>query len=58
MGIIFDRVRVLVQSGDVVVSAHGFDELARDNIVIAAVVVTGYRPDPQRWSEDMTRRRK
>lgn len=102
----FERIRALVASGDVVVSAHGYDELAQDDIAVAdviagtmdavmvedypgypkgpsvlllqrdrdgrslhvvwgipknaqspAVVVTGYRPDPLRWSEDFTRRK-
>ena len=100
-----DRVRSLVSSGEIVISVHGYDELAQDNIAVAdvvlgvataavveeypdyykgscilvlqqdgagrpvhivwgiprdaaspAVVITGYRPDPTRWSDDFTRR--
>jgi hypothetical protein len=100
------RVLSLVQSGEVLVSRHGYRELAADNIVpdevvagiagaivvedyptaergpsvlvlqrdssgspvhvvwgipsnasTPAVLVTAYRPDPARWSADLTRRR-
>lgn len=102
----FDRVRALVEGGEVRVSDHGYDEmsdediLARDvlagvseGIVVEdyptyakgpcvlvlqrdlvqrpihvvwgipkglsspAVVVTAYRPNPDLWSEDFTRRK-
>jgi hypothetical protein len=96
----------LVQRGEVRISAHGYDELAADDIVVRdvvsgvsdavvvedypdyhkgssvlvlqkdsegnaihivwgipkgasspAVLVTAYRPDPERWSEGFTRRK-
>jgi hypothetical protein len=96
----------LVERGEVRISAHGYDELAADEILVRdviegvsdalaiedypdyhkgptvlalqqdsegeaihivwgiqkgavspAVLVTAYRPDPQRWSEDFTRRK-
>ena len=102
----FDRIRQLIRSGEVVISAHGYDELAEDGIAVRdvmagverasivedyptyskgpcvlvlehdnegksihvvwglprgnespAVLVTAYRPDPERWSEDFLRRK-
>jgi hypothetical protein len=102
----FDKIRLLVQSDNVVISAHGYDELAEDAILVRdviagveaasvvedyptygkgpcvlvleqdgvgnpihvvwgipkgkdepAVLVTAYRPDPKRWSDDFLRRR-
>ena len=101
----FDRVVRLVARGEVVVSAHGYDELGADGILIRdilagvgegiviedypayhrgpcvlvkqrdrqgpvhvvwgipsqavspAVIVTAYRPDTSRWTEDFLRRR-
>jgi len=99
------RVQSLIQSGDYLVSRHGFRELAADGIVVEevlagvgsaivvedypssrkepsvlvlqydrnaqpihvmwgipkqaerpAVLVTAYRPAPERWSPDFTRR--
>lgn len=101
-----DRVRRLVEAGEVVISEHGYDELAADRLTARdvvrgvpdarvvedyptyhkgpavlviqmdgvgapihvvwgisagttspAVLVTAYRPDPERWSEDFTKRR-
>jgi hypothetical protein len=101
-----ETVKALVDGGQVLVSAHGYDELAADNIffrdVLAglagailvedcpearkgpsvlvlqrdgdnrpihvvwgipkdatgpAVLVTAYRPDPRRWSDDFMERR-
>jgi hypothetical protein len=100
------RVRGLVVRGEVRISAHGYDELAAEDILVRdvvggiaeaivvedyptfgkgpavlvlqfdgngdpihvvwgipqgksspAVVVTAYRPDPARWSEDFLRRK-
>jgi Domain of unknown function (DUF4258) len=106
MSVTLRRVHDLVPRGEVLVSAHGYDELAADHIfageVLAgiasavlvedypstgkgpsvlvlqkdesgrpihvvwgipaeqdapAVLVTAYRPDPDRWSDDFTRRK-
>lgn len=106
MSMTFDKVRALVQRGEVRVSDHGYDEMSDEDIltrdVLAgvfdgvvvedypiyakgpcvlvlqkdlnqrpihvvwgipknlsspAVVVTAYRPDPDLWSEDFTRRK-
>jgi hypothetical protein len=103
---IFDRILDLVARGEVVISDHGYDELAADDILVRdvltgaaegkvieeyatyyqgpcvlvlqrdhegepvhvvwgiprhavapAVVVTAYRPDANRWTNDFTRRR-
>ncbi len=105
MGQLFDQILSLVTNGQVLISAHGYDELAQDNILVRdvltgivnailveeypdyakgpcvlvlqknndespihvvwgipkdksspAVLVTAYRPDPTRWSDDFTRR--
>lgn len=102
----FERVRRLVARDEVKISAHGYDELANDGILVQniiagvseavvledypeypkgacalvlqqdaesepihvvwglpkgyespAVVVTAYRPDPERWAEDFKTRR-
>lgn len=102
----FRRILNLAQSGEVLISAHGYDEMAEDGIlagevvtgVVAgvvvedypayrkgpcvlvlqrdgrgspihvvgdipsgqtspAVLVTAYRPEPARWTEDFLRRR-
>lgn len=102
-----DRVRGLVERGEVLISAHGYDELAADDILVSealaglasavlvedypasskgpsvlmlqkdssnrpihvvwgipsgrdapAVLVTAYRPDPARWSDDLMQRKR
>ena len=103
----FQSIRNLVESGDVRISEHGYDELAQDGLTAReivdgvgdavlvedypdfpkgpsilllqkdregasvhtvwgipkgsdrpAVLVTAYRPDPERWDEEFTKRRK
>ena len=105
MGQLFNKILSLVTTGQVLISAHGYDELAQDTILVRdvltgiadaiiieeypeyakgpcvlvlqkdnnkdpihvvwgipkgqslpAVLVTAYRPDPARWSDDFTRR--
>jgi hypothetical protein len=107
MSDILDRVILLVQTGNVKISEHGYDELADEDIQVReimahsaqavvievypdypkgpcvlvllkddldrpmhvvwgipksasspAVLVTAYRPDPDRWTEDYLRRKK
>ena len=102
----FQRILELVAKREVVISDHGYDELAADGILVGdivegvregdvvedyptypkgpcvlvlerdrqgnpvhvlwgipngrsspAVVVTAYRPDPERWAEDLRRRK-
>lgn len=102
----FEQILRLVKRNDVMISDHGYDELAEDNIYVRevldsvfegivledypqyvkgacvlvlqkdaygkpmhvvwgipkgknspAVLVTGYRPNPMRWSKDFTRRK-
>ena len=106
MSITFRRVLALIELGEIRVSAHGYNELAEDNITVRdvmsgiaeaivvedcpdyakgssvlvlqrdasgnpihvvwgipkgmnspAVLVTAYRPDPDRWSNDFTERK-
>lgn len=106
MSAILTRIIALIRVGDVRISAHGYDELAEDDILAGemidgveaavlieeyptyakgpcalvlqrdgrgcpvhvvwgiprgqtrpAVLITAYRPDPARWSEDFLRRR-
>jgi len=102
----FSAIKDLIQKGEVLISSHGYDELAEDDIWVAdllagvdraevledypdfhkgpsclvlqhddeghpvhavwgiakdtqtpAVLITAYRPDPARWSEDFKRRK-
>jgi hypothetical protein len=104
---LLENILQLIQKGQVIISNHGYDELAADGILIRdiistvqdsvlieeypdypkgpcvlvlqhdredqpvhvvwgipkgmmspAVLVTAYRPDPQRWEEEFLRRRK
>ena len=68
-----ERVRALVARGEVQVSAHGYEELAADQILVhevvdglgQAVVVEDYPefpkgpcvPDPEKWDETWLKRR-
>lgn len=103
----FERIRRLIQEGNVKTSDHGYDEIAADGLYVKdilasladalvvedypdypkgpcvlvvqknqkgefihvvwgipkgksspAVLVTAYRPDPQRWEPDFQRRKK
>ena len=38
MGILFDQIKGLVKSGNILISAHGYDELANDGIFIKDVI--------------------
>ena len=102
----FEKVKTLIAKGEVVISSHGYDELAEDGILVeeilasvtaaeviedypdfakgpcclvlhyddpmrpihvvwgiargsdtTAVLITAYRPDAKRWSDDFKRRK-
>jgi hypothetical protein len=102
----WQQIKEQIKQGKIRISAHGYDELAADNILVRdavatvdeavivedypdyhkgpcvlvrqkdnardpihvlwgiplnkttpAVLITAYRPDPERWSEDFTRRK-
>lgn len=106
MANVLDQIQKLVRAEEIRISAHGYDELADDGILVRdviagidsavvveqypsypkgpsvlvlqndrknnpihvvwgipkgydspAVVITAYRPDPRRWSDDFLRRR-
>jgi hypothetical protein len=103
----FQKILALIEQNQIQISAHGYEQLAEDNILVRdilahikeaiiledypdyakgscilalqkdgqdqpihtvwgipknalspAVLVTAYRPDPSRWSDDFTRRKK
>ena len=103
----FVKIKKLIASHDLLISSHGYDELAEDGLTVKeillgvdnaivleeypdfpkgecclvlqkdhygnpvhvvwgiaknthspAVLITAYRPDPKKWSEDFKRRRK
>ena len=41
MGTFFDQIKGLVESGDILISAHGYDELANDGIFIKDLIRIG-----------------
>jgi hypothetical protein len=61
----FQLIQQLAARREVKISAHGYDELAADDILVRdileastpAVLVTAYRPDPTQWTGDFLRRR-
>jgi hypothetical protein len=69
---LFDKIRILIEAGDVRLSAHGYDELLNDAIFVKdivvvwgipagkespAVLVTAYRPNSEHWEPDCVTRR-
>jgi hypothetical protein len=65
MSQILQQILGLIDRGEMRVSAHGYDELAEDDILVkdimagvsdAVALVTAYRPDPKQWSAGFTRR--
>lgn len=103
----FEQIRRLIEQGQILISAHGYDELINDDLTVReivagiadavvieeypdyrkgpcalvlqkdkrggpihvvwglpknkevpAVLVTAYRPDPKRWTDDFIRRAK
>ena len=74
----FLKIKKLIEKEKVLISNHGYDELATDGLGVGeilqtidsavvledypdfrkgpVVLITAYRPDPERWSEDFTRR--
>ncbi len=107
MSKLYNDIINLIKKGEVVISSHGYDELADDNILVKelietideaivineypdyskgpcililqkdkngkpihsvwgiaknsnspAVLITAYRPDPERWNENFSKRKK
>ena len=68
-----EAIRRLVAAGQVRISEHGYDELSEDAIRVREIIdgiglaieledypalITAYRPDPARWNDNFTERRK
>ncbi len=69
MSAVFTKIQALVAAMDVRVSEYGYEAMSEDSLTAReistgiskeierpAVIVTAYRPDPERWDESMTRR--
>lgn len=66
----FNQIKDLIMKNEVRISEHAYDEMAQEDIfardVVSgipksqsspAVVITAYRPDPERWTDNFKRRK-
>ncbi len=67
MNDMLELIKNLVLKSEVVISVHGYEETEKNPVHVVwgvskgtktpAVIVTAYRPDPVKWTNDFRRRK-